>query len=65
MTIQPVTIVFLLLHIWTAGEGPYSSKIIGDDIITHRTSQIGIYFNREMCDEKLLAYATEHNINKS
>ena len=62
MTIEPVTIVYLLLQIWTAGEGTYMKS---EDIITHRTSQIGIFSDLKMCDEKLLAYATEHNINKS
>tara|TARA_B100001057_G_C22517351_1_gene820441 strand:+ start:78 stop:356 length:279 start_codon:yes stop_codon:yes gene_type:complete len=36
-----------------------------EDIITLRTSQIGIFLDLKMCDEKLLAYATKHNLKKS
>ena len=63
MTIQPVTIVFLLLRIWTDGDGPLSEIIKRDT--THRATNLGIYLNRERCDEQLLAYASKHNLRFS
>ena len=60
MTIQPITIVYLLISIWAPGIGFDLNK----DLDTHRTSQIVIFLELEECDEKLLAYATKHNLKK-
>ncbi len=60
MTIQPVTIIFLLLRIYTFGDGPISEIIKTD--IKHSATSLGIYLNHERCDEQLLAYASKHNL---